>query len=721
MLHFLSNKPALGELFNRRPDIGDIELTCTNTSTTLPYVDLVNEVLENAVTGSSVVHQSHWKSEELRSAPEYLNSAAYDKLMNAVYPFDLPFNLWHSQAAEYLKQIGLSHYLIMRTFSSASSPVKDVEIAAAHLGLNALDHGIITGITNSTVWNFWGVDAQKSFLTGDVKLSILLQKSGLDCRSLSELIGTGFVNLGGNVKVTFSDMDCDTDKATIGHIDEDFLDRFHRFVRLQRKLGWEARDLDKAITAFSAKKTLDDELLINISQMEELRADLARPIEECLSWWSRIDTAGDEDHPSLYDRLFLEKSTENLSFILNNKRDELKDLSHTVTEHVAEILSALKISADDLSLLVGSEVDNKLNLANIGQLYRIVSISRALKLKIGEFLSMKALSNIDPFRSPRNTLNFAEILLKVRNSNFSIADLDYIFRDVSAPGGPAPSDESIAKFILSLQEDLRKVEGNEIDLVVNEISEEFGFDTITTEYLLDKTWIPKNLGNALKNANFMPYFGTYYRTLFKAKMIIEGLDIGLSELKWFFGDNRQIIEQTTPLLPYSSINAMAITPDGLHAISGDRDGRLIVWDLGIHKQIGETIICGSPVSAVAITPDGKNAISGDRDGRIIVWNLDTHKQIGETMTCECHVMALAVTPDGLHAISGCIDRRIIVWDLHTHKQIGDPMICSGEVKALAVTPDGGHAISGDRDGRIIVWNLDTHKQIGEPVIHASAP
>lgn len=36
-------------LFIRRPDLGDIELSCENTNTVLPLIDLVNEVLENAV------------------------------------------------------------------------------------------------------------------------------------------------------------------------------------------------------------------------------------------------------------------------------------------------------------------------------------------------------------------------------------------------------------------------------------------------------------------------------------------------------------------------------------------------------------------------------------------------------------------------------------------------------------------------------------------------
>ncbi len=36
-------------LYARRPDLGDIELTCDNTNVALPYVDLTNEVLENAI------------------------------------------------------------------------------------------------------------------------------------------------------------------------------------------------------------------------------------------------------------------------------------------------------------------------------------------------------------------------------------------------------------------------------------------------------------------------------------------------------------------------------------------------------------------------------------------------------------------------------------------------------------------------------------------------
>ncbi len=48
---FLKNVPAaLDTLYKRRPDIPHIELSCENINTPLPYVDLVNEILENAVS-----------------------------------------------------------------------------------------------------------------------------------------------------------------------------------------------------------------------------------------------------------------------------------------------------------------------------------------------------------------------------------------------------------------------------------------------------------------------------------------------------------------------------------------------------------------------------------------------------------------------------------------------------------------------------------------------
>jgi peptidoglycan hydrolase-like protein with peptidoglycan-binding domain len=56
LLHFLNERETdakgsvQGSLLARRPDIGDIDLNCTNTNTELPYIDIVCEILEDVIS-----------------------------------------------------------------------------------------------------------------------------------------------------------------------------------------------------------------------------------------------------------------------------------------------------------------------------------------------------------------------------------------------------------------------------------------------------------------------------------------------------------------------------------------------------------------------------------------------------------------------------------------------------------------------------------------------
>ena len=69
-------------------------LNCPNTEVPLPYIDLVNELLEDAVSppGAPAWKQTTQSAAELRAAPEYVNGAAYDTLKAASYPHTLPYD-----------------------------------------------------------------------------------------------------------------------------------------------------------------------------------------------------------------------------------------------------------------------------------------------------------------------------------------------------------------------------------------------------------------------------------------------------------------------------------------------------------------------------------------------------------------------------------------------------------------------------------------------------
>jgi hypothetical protein len=84
-------------LLGRRPDIEHIQLTCENTNTVLPYIDLVNEILEyyvvkDTLNGFEGHNVEEITSAELLASPQFVNPQAYTTLKDQVYPFNLPFN-----------------------------------------------------------------------------------------------------------------------------------------------------------------------------------------------------------------------------------------------------------------------------------------------------------------------------------------------------------------------------------------------------------------------------------------------------------------------------------------------------------------------------------------------------------------------------------------------------------------------------------------------------
>ncbi|MFD0144996.1 MULTISPECIES: neuraminidase-like domain-containing protein [unclassified Streptomyces] len=124
LLLFLDRAPSdtdgaanpLDVLLERRPDLAHTELTCENTNTTLPYVDLVNEVLEHfAVHNFSLSGFEGFdvpagadpeaESARLAAAPDHTQNAAYTALRDARHPLTLPF---HRDLEEVRAHLGLA-------------------------------------------------------------------------------------------------------------------------------------------------------------------------------------------------------------------------------------------------------------------------------------------------------------------------------------------------------------------------------------------------------------------------------------------------------------------------------------------------------------------------------------------------------------------------------------------------------------------------------------
>jgi hypothetical protein len=147
---------VLEQLFRRRPDLGCLELTCENTYTALPYIDLANEVMESLVQHlPDYIADTHTPkqatidafnvtdepSAELVAQPLNINYTAYCKLKSAPYPFSLPYHQPIDATRILLDYIGTSRRDLLKRYGTALedtsalglSPADDASVQQLHL------------------------------------------------------------------------------------------------------------------------------------------------------------------------------------------------------------------------------------------------------------------------------------------------------------------------------------------------------------------------------------------------------------------------------------------------------------------------------------------------------------------------------------------------------------------------------------------------------------
>lgn len=124
-----SGETLLTLLLQRRPDLANLQLSCTNTKVTLPYLDLVNEVLEaridalNGNTEAETVPQNMSADESndhKQPQPRSLNALVYKNVLAkvdapmGVFPYDYSVDAIRSLLAAG----GTTRYDVLKTFQS---------------------------------------------------------------------------------------------------------------------------------------------------------------------------------------------------------------------------------------------------------------------------------------------------------------------------------------------------------------------------------------------------------------------------------------------------------------------------------------------------------------------------------------------------------------------------------------------------------------------------
>ena len=79
------------------------------------------------------------------------------------------------------------------------------------------------------------------------KVDAFLDVTGLKFEDLQRFLSLSFVNPGGTIVIQNLDSSCDPAQKRLQVLDANALDRFHRFLRLWRKLGWKMWEVDLVI------------------------------------------------------------------------------------------------------------------------------------------------------------------------------------------------------------------------------------------------------------------------------------------------------------------------------------------------------------------------------------------------------------------------------------------------------------------------------------------
>ena len=489
LLKFLDDAPGKPEkpyaaLIERRPDLPHLKLTCENTHTPLPYIDIVNEILEfylvqdpHRLTPDAAYDTGDAVSADLIAEPQNLLPEAYELLKQARYPLTAPFDLWLATVRAFTDHFEVPFWQLLDALrpSDALFPADGNEyglaaIAYERLGLSPAELRILTEPASLANWpELFGYPAGATAVAlGELAgAKTLARKLGVSYHDLVALLRTRFVNPRQELVLV------DPEGADLCSWEQTRLQRrdgsgatavdlalINTFVRVWRRLGWSVTELDQALVTFLPGDpnprtigTLGPAMttaLLGLSHLSHLIDILGarRAGRRTLPvLWAPLSDAR-------YAELFLTGTAQ-------TRKPEFSGAPGTyltapgvlLKDHQETVQAALQLTAEEVGQILadaGLDPDTTLlTMQTVSLLHRYGLLAKLLKLSVHDLVVFKELSGLDPFTplstSPvtqlsedhpyRHTIRFVEIVQALSARGLAAADLDYLVRHRFDPVG----------------------------------------------------------------------------------------------------------------------------------------------------------------------------------------------------------------------------------------------------------------------------------------------
>ena len=200
-------------LLERRPDLEHLPLTCENTNTAMPYIDVVNETLEYfianetapfSLTGYTGHDTGDALSEDLLASPQFVMDAAYSTLLGQRFPAPLPFHKSLEELRRYFDKfevpltLAMERFRVKDTLERAGAPYGWRDILMEEARLSRAEYRIFTDSSAVPLWRMYGFPNGTARCRRDCRA---LQREGIRAsdgvsryEDLVRLLKTRFVN-----------------------------------------------------------------------------------------------------------------------------------------------------------------------------------------------------------------------------------------------------------------------------------------------------------------------------------------------------------------------------------------------------------------------------------------------------------------------------------------------------------------------------------------------
>ncbi|MFD2685304.1 protein kinase [Streptomyces phyllanthi] len=178
---------------------------------------------------------------------------------------------------------------------------------------------------------------------------------------------------------------------------------------------------------------------------------------------------------------------------------------------------------------------------------------------------------------------------------------------------------------------------------------------------------------------------------------------------------------------HAAVTAVAVDAEGEVAVTGDSEGRVLVWAPARQRLRFELTPTATPVTGTAVSADGTTALVARGGEPVEVWDLVRRDLLRVLTAPPSAVTALALNDSGT-AVVACDDGRFQVWDTGTGRLLrdlthpptpyekGNPFTGRMDpgvryepaaVHAAAVTADAGLVVTAaPSGGSVVVWDVD---------------